>query len=597
MKYGTLCSILLLGGVCLHWILSQGVGSPHLQAAVARKLAIVALRREPPKVHLKCGAVEGAWEDGLAAFRGIPYGAAPVGERRWMPPVEAECWAPSVLRVTADGNKCYQGGQKLHESEDCLNLNVFATADHYRTHVIDGDVAEPAAVIVWIYGGSNVVGSVQSYGSIENIVRDSTGKVLMVAMNYRLNIFGFLALRELSERDPRGVSGNYGIMDQQLALKWVQQNIHAFGGDPHRVTLLGQSSGGTNILALLASRSSIGLFHSAISLSGSPNITMDLRTKETWDKNLVLASTPCAERQDVTSCLLSMETHEIWKSMPASYGLFDTFYDYPNTTDKLGIGSRVRPLVFVDGVTVEMPVEDALRQGLVDVPFILQSVQGEDDFYPEPSLFNLTDQGLHDFFQAQFLPVFGESASREIEARYKSYTSDHVEYAAYALAGDMAMACGNRRLALAAKKGLKSPVYFSVVTASPTSALYDPHGMQRLFPYHSWDFDAASRTAWEGSQRQRGKRTWTSTRQTMAGPPTESDLRFGRLNLDSWVQLASARQLNGSSWRPVQDAAVSNQLYGCLVDVDSVVPVLDLKADICAFWESLGVGQQWWWVN
>ena len=221
-----------------------------------------------PEVQLRCGALHGTWSQGVAAFRGIRYGQAPLREQRFRPARAAACQAGDAME---DGNSCLQGGAGAKESEDCLNLNVFLPSKHLR-----GTAKLP--VIVWIYGGSNIMGSVEFYGPIENLVRQRD--CVLVAMNYRLGIFGNLALRELAEVDPRGSSGNLGITDQQLALQWVQQNIAAFGGDPQHVTLLGQSSGGTNILAHLASESSRGLFHVAISLSGSPNITMDRQSKE-----------------------------------------------------------------------------------------------------------------------------------------------------------------------------------------------------------------------------------------------------------------------------------------------------------------------------
>jgi carboxylesterase type B len=110
---------------------------------------------------------------------------------------------------------------------------------------------------------------------------------MKVTPNFRLGALGFLALPELSAADPRGSSGNYALLDIQLALQWVQANAHAFGGDAQRVTLIGQSSGGTNILALLASPTSVGLFSAGISLSGSPNITMDLTKAEEQGTELV----------------------------------------------------------------------------------------------------------------------------------------------------------------------------------------------------------------------------------------------------------------------------------------------------------------------
>lgn len=132
--------------------------------------------------------------------------------------------------------------------------------------------ARPALPIVfWIYGGSNVIGSVGFYLGLENLPR--TEDVCLVAANYRLGVFGFLSLSEFAKGDPRGTAGNYGLTDLQAALQWVNANAGAFGCDPTRVTLYGQSSGGTNILALLANKSTRKLISGAVSLSASTNIS------------------------------------------------------------------------------------------------------------------------------------------------------------------------------------------------------------------------------------------------------------------------------------------------------------------------------------
>ncbi|CAE7530758.1 ACHE [Symbiodinium sp. CCMP2456] len=204
------------------------------------------------------------------------------------------------------------------ESEDCLNLNVFAP-----------EKAKNLPVFVWIYGGSSVEGHVgwDFYGPLDNIVRRHP--CIVVAMNYRLGVLGYLALKELSAVDPRKGSGNAGITDQQLAMRWVQENIHAFGGDPNRVTLIGQSSGGTSIwvqvsiLGHLASRSSRGLFHGAISLSASPNITMDRAAKEAQDRALLLPHTPCAGMSESTllECLYTADFGPfLHKNFDKAYG-------------------------------------------------------------------------------------------------------------------------------------------------------------------------------------------------------------------------------------------------------------------------------------
>lgn len=123
----------------------------------------------------------------------------------------------------------------------------------------------------WIYGGGNVAGSTQAYAGLDNLPR--LENVCLIAANYRLGIFGYLVLSELAEADPRGTAGNYGLTDLQAALQWVQVNARDFGCDPAAVMLYGQSSGGTNILALMANNGTASLATAAVSLSGSPNIS------------------------------------------------------------------------------------------------------------------------------------------------------------------------------------------------------------------------------------------------------------------------------------------------------------------------------------
>ena len=160
-------------------------------------------------------------------------------------------------------------------------------------------------------------GSSSMYSNVKNLA--ASGKMVVVAINYRLTAFGFLATSALGSADPRGVSGNYGILDQQLALQWVQDNIANFGGDPDSVTLIGQSSGGTSIFALLSSPASQGLFHGAISLSGSPNMTIDLQAAYAQNEALVSKHCPSTVESDVLACLYNMTAIDVAYIIPFSF--------------------------------------------------------------------------------------------------------------------------------------------------------------------------------------------------------------------------------------------------------------------------------------
>jgi para-nitrobenzyl esterase len=197
------------------------------------------------------------------AFRGIPYAAAPVGELRWRPPQPvvpwdglraADAFAPMCAQPARPERSIFleYAGQQA-TSEDCLYLNVFAPLD---SQTID------LPVMVWIHGGAFQVGSATNATFVQgDLIKRG---VILVTLNYRVNAFGFLSHPELTAESEHSASGNYGLMDQIAALRWVRRNIAAFGGNPQNVTVFGQSAGGASIANLMASPLATGLFDRAI---------------------------------------------------------------------------------------------------------------------------------------------------------------------------------------------------------------------------------------------------------------------------------------------------------------------------------------------
>ncbi len=221
-----------------------------------------------PRARTESGAVVGLEKGPAAIYRAIPYAAPPLAGLRWKPPRPPVAW-PDARAATAPGPACPQsilpggvpnvGGYNGPISEDCLTLDV--TAPAHQAH------GAGAPVMVWIYGGGNIAGAsnLPSYDAV-NFARDG---VIVVAMNYRLGALGFFAhpalTREAGRDEPLA---NYGLMDQIAALRWVQRNIAAFGGDPGNVTIFGESAGGGDVLALLSIPAARGLFRRAIVQSG-----------------------------------------------------------------------------------------------------------------------------------------------------------------------------------------------------------------------------------------------------------------------------------------------------------------------------------------
>ncbi len=212
------------------------------------------------KVTIKDGIIQGTVEDSVAVFRGIPFAAPPIGDLRWKAPQPVKPWEGVLIAdkfAPAPVQPRVQWMGDINMSEDCLYLNVWTPAVSSKAKL---------PVMVWIYGGgfSNGATSVPMYNG-ENIAKKG---VILVSVAYRLGALGFLAHPELSAESENRTSGNYGLLDQLAGLKWVQDNIEAFGGDPARVTVFGESAGAISVSMLCASPLAKGLFAGAISESG-----------------------------------------------------------------------------------------------------------------------------------------------------------------------------------------------------------------------------------------------------------------------------------------------------------------------------------------
>ncbi|MCY7359992.1 MAG: carboxylesterase family protein [Rudanella sp.] len=200
----------------------------------------------------------------IREFRGVPFAAPPVGDLRWREPQPAKNWT-GVRKADKFGSRAMQraifGDMNFRSegvSEDCLYLNVWTPAKSAK---------EKLPVLVYFYGGGYMAGD----GSEPRYDGESMARrgVVAITVNYRLGLFGFMVHPELTTESPQKVSGNYGLMDQQAALRWVKQNSAAFGGDPMQVTIAGESAGSTSVSAQMVSPGSKGLFARAIGESGS----------------------------------------------------------------------------------------------------------------------------------------------------------------------------------------------------------------------------------------------------------------------------------------------------------------------------------------
>lgn len=236
---------------------------------IALLFTSIDLLAQSPIVNVTEGKLSGQSTEGIYVFKGIPYAEPPVGDLRWMPPVAPTAWQgvkkcevfpPSALQSPPVpfmmwSEEFISPPEPL--SEDCLYLNIWSKS-------LDPKAKKP--VLVWIHGGGFVGGS--GACAVYDGTYYAQQDVVYVTINYRLGVFGFLAHPELTTESSKKSSGNYAFLDQIAALKWIQKNIAAFGGDPNRVTIAGQSAGSFSVNALVASPLAKGLFHGAIAESG-----------------------------------------------------------------------------------------------------------------------------------------------------------------------------------------------------------------------------------------------------------------------------------------------------------------------------------------
>ncbi len=297
-------------------------------------------------VSTASGPVRGTAADGVRIFQGIPYAAPPTGALRWQPPVAPIPWR-SVRQATAPGLRCIQDVRVDPDygrptSEDCLNLTVW-TPDGARP-------GSPKPVMVWIHGGGFFNGSADIYNSRWLATR---GDIVVVTINYRLGALGFLAHPALAARpgsahDP----GNYGLADQQAALRWVRDNIAEFGGDPAKVTIAGESAGAMSVCDHLVAPESRGLFRAAIMQSGPCQAQAALPAAKRISVDYA-ARIGCADPSTAARCLLELPADRLSGGPPYFRIGANTLTGPITGTQRLPAAPPVRAAA---GTTARVPV-------------------------------------------------------------------------------------------------------------------------------------------------------------------------------------------------------------------------------------------------
>ncbi len=508
--------------------ISRGAAAPHPVAA-AQACGTGVTARAGATVTDR-GAVAGVREGESWAYKGIPYAAPPVGALRWQPPQEPDCW-PGERPATEFGASCPQmtangvGGQ-----EDCLTLNVWTPA---------AAADSPRPVLVFIHGGGNVQGtsSQRTYDGRELAAR---GGGVVVTLNYRLGIFGYLAHPALSAESARGISGNYGIMDQLAALRWVQRNIAAFGGDPARVLVFGESAGAVNVCVLVASPQAAGLFSSALMQSGGCNQPL-LGTAERSGQE-VAEGAGCADAATAAACLraLSVEAAVRARVVPIAAG---------------SLGRQPYGPV-VDGFILEGSPLAIIAAGRHNrVPFAVGANADETAGLNPP---RITDE---DDYRAALTRQFGAQAAAALMAQYPVSEHESAFQAYVRLSSDAAFVCPSRTIARAAVRG-GSPAYRYFFTQELSNraagALGAFHGLELAYLFRTLGAASAYRA-------------------------TADDLAVSDAMIAAWTSLAATGNPNapGAPAWPAYDIATDAHL----VLGTPVTAAEGVRTAKCDFWD------------
>jgi len=423
-------------------------------------------------------------------FKGIPYAKPPIANLRFSPPVplaksNGNSWE-GTYKAIQYGSQCVQQSPagSIEGSENCLFLNVYSP-------LLDKNANLP--VFVWIYGGSLMTGNANIPGYGPDAEFTTSMNVVSVSMNYRVNAFGFLTLKELWEE---GESyGNYGIMDQILVLKWIKKNIKNFGGNPNRVTICGQSSGGTSIFALLVSPLADGLFNNIISMSGSPRFYKSY-VEASEDNKVLLNQTRCANESSATikECLLNLTATDITHAIP--YDVYpawktDGMGDFPTKGQFFGMLPVIEPIVMPKA---PKDIKDIKFKNSDKISILLGSTAQEIEF---TSLLNFTSKTLDDVkvFLKKRLDAFSLTYySSVVDQKYKSLfeTSNNYtgKYVYETISTDVRVTCPSNSLLEDFTRSEKHSTAFRYIVTNcpqnPVNLIFGPI-KQYENSFHVWD--------------------------------------------------------------------------------------------------------------
>jgi para-nitrobenzyl esterase len=483
-------------------------------------------------IHLADGDVQGTVNGQARQFLGIPFAAPPIGALRWRPPAPAIPW-DGVLQANAFGHSCpqlasFQG--PASNTEDCLFLNVFTP---------DPAPAKPRPVMVWFHGGSNQQGSAGDPVPFPGVtghfydaqVLSQERDVVVVTVNYRLNVFGFFAHAGLAGEDPqRPYAGNQGLLDQQAALQWVQANVKAFGGNPNRVTIFGESAGSEDVCLHMVSPGSRGLFRRAISESGGCTPHQPGVAAGTANAEALAAAVGCQGNADELACLRQVSADTLLANLGS--GDFGPLVDGGFLPDQ--------PRTLFD------------TKQFAKVPYLLGSNSDEGTLF----FLGVTPVTTEAEYQAALQARYGSLAS-QVEAIYPAASYASPQAALVRAFGDEILVCSTYDTARRASAGGLHTFLYNFSRAIPipilqTLGLGAFHGSEIVYVFGS------------------------------ITPPTPDDAALGQTMRGYWSRFARAGNPNGrgaARWPRYRDRSDKR------LDLDVQPAVLTgFRRHECEFW-------------
>ncbi len=470
-------------------------------------------------IKIDGGLISGSVAEGVRSYKGIPFAAPPIGDLRWKPPQPVAKWE-GVRKCEAYGTDCPQApypaasiyaSPPRPQSEDCLYLNVWTAA---RT-------SEKRPVMVWIHGGALTRGSGAT--SVYDGAALAKKGVVLVTVNYRLGVFGYLAHPELTAESPHGSSGNYGVLDQIAALQWVKRNIAAFGGDAGRVTIFGESAGSWSVNALVASPLAKGLFHRAIGQSGGA-FNRGISRKET---EAIGAAFGKAAGADSLKAMRALSAEK----------LLDVF---ANDAE----GRKFRTVISVDGWVLPDEIRNLFAQGKHnDVPVIVGSNANEMTTLTTPAMAPKTLEDWRKRITAQY----GEKA-KEMESLYPAMSDAEAASAYLDHLRDVSFTLPMRTWARMTAKGRSKAYlyYFHHAPPNPNSSY--------LGAYHAGEIIYVF-----NNLRTRANNAWQ-----------EGDYHLADLMSNYWVNFATTGDPNGKGllkWIPYDQQSEPYLEFGSRVEI------------------------------